>query len=165
MFYGYSSRRWMSAVGSLCYHEQCPTEQTRIKLSCSVGGDGHQVQAVCSLLQALLLLATVACLLAPYHSYEAGGGRREVYPPVNYVTSRSTGYEEPVGNLYSDPSSYYGAGGQSGGGRGGLAGRVKIQVRECRLLWDSKEKWGEADKRNTALVSHRRSFLACLFKI
>jgi hypothetical protein len=66
-----------------------------------------------------------------------GGGRYKVYPTVKYVTPPATSYGEPVRNLYSDPTSYYGAGDHSGqnydGGYGNkhddLKGRVKIQVR------------------------------------
>lgn len=107
---------------------------------------------VLSLLQTLLFLAAVGSVIAPYRGYEVaegqqdvgyesslagptfGGGRREVYPAVKYVTPHSTGYVEPVGNLYPDPPSYYGAGDHFGVGHGDLPRRVKIQVRQRRLL-------------------------------
>lgn len=66
-----------------------------------------------------------------------GKGRHNLYPTVQYVTPHSSGYGEPAGNLYSDSANYYGVeehdshsyGDGFGGGHGGLAGRVKIQVR------------------------------------
>lgn len=84
-------------------------------------------------------------VIAPNHGYEVaegqrdvdvgyessptrptfGGGRREVYPAVKYVTPQSTGY----GFGASDPTSYYGEGDHFGGGQD-LPGRVKIQVRK-----------------------------------
>lgn len=104
------------------------------------------------LLQTLLFVAAVASVIGLYNGYEVGegqhnvgyesslagftfgGGRKEVYPTAKYVTPYGTSYAEPVGNLYSHPTSYYGAGDHFGVGHGDLAGRIKIQVRKRGLL-------------------------------